>query len=169
MVPGFASSADPVLQARLFAYADAARYRVGANWQQLPVNKAMVPYPYMSFARDGAHAVDNQGARPNYPSSLYPLDYKPDPVPYTKLHSKHESEAVMSLSEISDADFVGPKTLYTKVFSDEERQRFVKDVSNSMNKVRPDCKQHVFTRALAVWKRVDETLAQQISQKLVLN
>jgi len=38
MVPGTAASPDRVLQARLFAYPDAQRYRVGANYNQLAVN-----------------------------------------------------------------------------------------------------------------------------------
>jgi catalase len=38
LVPGIGVSPDKMLQARLFAYADAQRYRIGANYNQLPVN-----------------------------------------------------------------------------------------------------------------------------------
>ena len=38
MVPGIGASPDRVLQARLFAYPDAQRYRIGANYNQLAVN-----------------------------------------------------------------------------------------------------------------------------------
>lgn len=38
LVPGVGASPDKMLQARLFAYADAQRYRIGANYNQLPVN-----------------------------------------------------------------------------------------------------------------------------------
>jgi len=38
MVPGIGASPDKMLQARLFAYADAQRYRVGANYNQVHVN-----------------------------------------------------------------------------------------------------------------------------------
>jgi len=37
-VPGLGFSPDKMLQARLFAYPDAHRYRVGANYNDLPVN-----------------------------------------------------------------------------------------------------------------------------------
>ena len=37
MVEGFEPSADPVLQARLFSYPDAHRYRLGVNYQQVPL------------------------------------------------------------------------------------------------------------------------------------
>lgn len=41
LVPGVGASPDKMLQARLFAYADAQRYRIGANYNQLPVNCPM--------------------------------------------------------------------------------------------------------------------------------
>ncbi len=38
LVPGIGASPDKMLQARLFAYSDAHRYRIGANYNDLPVN-----------------------------------------------------------------------------------------------------------------------------------
>ena len=38
LVPGITPSPDKMLQGRLFGYNDAHRYRLGANYQQLPVN-----------------------------------------------------------------------------------------------------------------------------------
>jgi catalase len=43
VVPGVSHSPDKVLQARVFSYADAHRYRVGVNAEQLPVNKPRCP------------------------------------------------------------------------------------------------------------------------------
>ncbi|MFA6083591.1 catalase [Mucilaginibacter sp.] len=40
MVPGIAPSEDKMLQGRLFSYFDTQRYRIGPNFQQLPVNAA---------------------------------------------------------------------------------------------------------------------------------
>ena len=39
VVPGISFSPDKMLQGRLFAYADAARYRLGVNSDTIPVNK----------------------------------------------------------------------------------------------------------------------------------
>jgi catalase len=39
IVSGISFSPDKMLQARIFAYADAQRYRLGANHQHLPVNR----------------------------------------------------------------------------------------------------------------------------------
>ena len=43
VVPGVGHSPDKMLQARVFSYADAHRYRVGVNAEQLPVNKPRCP------------------------------------------------------------------------------------------------------------------------------
>src|SRR6266700_7591883 len=43
IVPGISHSPDKMLQARIFSYADAHRYRVGVNADQLPVTKPRCP------------------------------------------------------------------------------------------------------------------------------
>jgi len=58
-------SPDRMLQARLFSYGDAQRYRLGVNAQQIPVNTPRCPFH--SFHRDGAMRVDgNQGSTLGY-------------------------------------------------------------------------------------------------------
>lgn len=61
LVPGIEVSPDKMLQARLFAYNDAQRYRLGANFLQIPVN---CPYrtKVKNYHRDGPmNVTDNQG------------------------------------------------------------------------------------------------------------
>ena len=70
LVPGIGVSPDRMLQARLFNYADAQRYRLGVNHQQIPVNKARCPVH--SNHRDGMGRVDgNYGALPHYEPNSY--------------------------------------------------------------------------------------------------
>jgi catalase len=65
VVPGIGFSPDRMLQARLFAYGDAVRYRLGVNHHQIPVNAARCPVH--SFHRDGAMRVDgNYGGQLAY-------------------------------------------------------------------------------------------------------
>jgi len=73
VIPYFEPTADPVLQSRLFSYPDTQRHRLGVNYNQLPVNAPIVPVA--NFQRDGPMAFNNQGARPNYQSSITPLTY----------------------------------------------------------------------------------------------
>jgi catalase len=71
LVPGISVSPDRMLQARLVNYADAQRYRLGTNYQQIPVNAARCPV--QSNHRDGIGRVDgNYGSLPHYePNSFH--------------------------------------------------------------------------------------------------
>ena len=65
LVPGIGVSPDKMLQARLFNYPDAQRYRLGVNYHQIPVNAARCPVH--SNHRDGAGRMDgNYGDMPHY-------------------------------------------------------------------------------------------------------
>jgi catalase len=54
LVPGVGVSPDRMLQARLLAYPDAHRYRLGANANSIPVNAPRAPVH--TYQRDGAFA-----------------------------------------------------------------------------------------------------------------
>ena len=70
LVPGIGVSPDRMLQARLFNYADAQRYRLGVNYHQIPVNAARCPVT--SNHRDGAGRMDgNYGSRPHYEPNTF--------------------------------------------------------------------------------------------------
>ena len=70
VVPGISFSPDRMLQGRLFSYGDAARYRLGVNHHQIPVNQPRCPVH--SYHRDGAMRVDgNHGGRLHYEPNSY--------------------------------------------------------------------------------------------------
>ena len=70
VVPGIGFSPDKMLQARLFSYGDAQRYRLGVNHGQIPVNAPRCPFH--SYHRDGAMRVDgNQGSTIGYEPNSY--------------------------------------------------------------------------------------------------
>ncbi len=65
IVPGIGFSPDKMLQARIFSYADAQRYRLGVNHQALPVNAPRCPVH--NYQRDGAMCFGaNGGGSVNY-------------------------------------------------------------------------------------------------------
>jgi catalase len=70
IVPGIGFSPDKMLQARLFSYGDTQRYRLGVNFNHIPVNAPKCPFH--SYHRDGAMRTDgNSGRTPTYfPNSL---------------------------------------------------------------------------------------------------
>ena len=69
VVPGIGFSPDKMLQARLFSYGDSQRYRLGVNFNLIPVNAPRCPYH--SYHRDGQMRTDgNQGSTiAHYPNS----------------------------------------------------------------------------------------------------
>jgi catalase len=65
IVPGVGFSPDKMLQARLFSYGDAQRYRLGVNFSHIPVNAPQCPFH--SYHRDGAMRTDgNLGGETHY-------------------------------------------------------------------------------------------------------
>lgn len=82
LVEGIDFSDDKMLQGRTLSYSDTQRYRVGANYLQLPINAPKCPYA--TNQRDGQMAlqVDRSGSNPhvNYePSSQGGLSEAPRP------------------------------------------------------------------------------------------
>ncbi|KAK0611034.1 catalase [Immersiella caudata] len=75
-ISGIAPSADPILQARMFAYRDTVRYRLDVNYQQLPCNRP-VSQVYSPYQCDEFAAINgNYGPDPNYvSSSLHPVAF----------------------------------------------------------------------------------------------
>lgn len=64
--PGMGFSPDKMLQARLLAYPDAHRYRLGVNYAALPVNRPHA-CPAHTYHRDGTLRFDDNGGHgPNY-------------------------------------------------------------------------------------------------------
>ncbi len=66
IVPGMGYSPDKMLQGRLLSYPDAHRYRVGTNYESLPVNQPKATEVH-TYHRDGTMRFDsNGGSAPNY-------------------------------------------------------------------------------------------------------
>ena len=70
VVPGIGFSPDKFLQGRLFVYGDAQRYRLGINYNQIPVNRAHCEVN--DYSRDGFMRTDgNYGSRMGYTPNSY--------------------------------------------------------------------------------------------------
>ncbi|MBO9668183.1 MAG: catalase [Bdellovibrio sp.] len=74
VVPGISFSPDKMLQSRIFAYADAHRYRIGPNYQYLPVNKPKVDVN--NYNLDGPMRMDV----PTYNGAYYEPNSMGGPV-----------------------------------------------------------------------------------------
>lgn len=165
LIPGIEPSNDPVLQSRLFSYPDAHRHRIGVNYQQLPVNQCHPAHKPVNFQRDGQMAFYNQGNRPNYISSIAPPEFKARQVDIDAVHGDYEGNAIAFLSGVQEEDFVQPRAMWHKVFSEEDRRNTIETISGHMS----TCKnKDVLKKAISVWHQVDPELAEKIAEPLGL-
>lgn len=161
LVPGIEPSADPVLQSRLFSYADTHRHRLGTNYQQLPVNAPRTGYKFGNFQRDGAMSFYNQGSRSNYLSSIDPPKFKPRMTDLDKTHGHFIGEAVSFLSEIRAEDFNASRALWQKVWDEPARERFINNVTGKMEV----CKEkEILKRQIAIFREVDNDIAVRLEK-----
>ena len=70
VIEGIGFSPDKMLQGRLFSYGDAQRYRLGVNYNQIPVNRPRCPFH--AYHRDGQMRTDgNLGGTTSYEPNSY--------------------------------------------------------------------------------------------------
>src|SRR6266404_6010958 len=76
LVPGIEASEDRMLQGRLFSYADTQMYRLGANYNSLPINRPAVPVS--NEDQDGALNSSGRKGETNYePSGIAEVSEDP--------------------------------------------------------------------------------------------
>ncbi|OJJ63773.1 hypothetical protein ASPSYDRAFT_38430 [Aspergillus sydowii CBS 593.65] len=164
MVPGIAMTPDPMLQARMFAYPDAQRYRLGVNYTQLPPNRAICPV-YAPYERDGMGTITkNYGGDPNYVRSALTPGI-PSQVLSDVRHTEHiEQNAFLGQNEIhvDDYDYIQPRDLWNRVFDEKEKNVWVANMSETLESVPPGLKEAV----LQMFSKVDPRISEMVAAKL---
>lgn len=119
-VPGIEASPDKMLQGRLFGYSDAHRYRIGANHQQLPINRPINEVNNNQF--DGPMRYSSSGSV-NYEPNSYDTEPKEDPASKASAFEVH-GEADSVPYDPQD-HYTQPGDLY-RLMSADEKDRLVK-------------------------------------------
>lgn len=132
MVPGIGASPDKMLQARLFAYADAQRYRLGVNHYLIPVNKARCPIN--GYSRDGLMRVDgNYGSKISYePNSFGVWSEQKDFYPPT---TPIDGDGDFYSYRCDDADYFQQAGERFRAMSEAEQERLFANTARSMRGV----------------------------------
>lgn len=158
VVPGTGLSPDKMLQGRVFAYADAQRYRIGTNYQQLPVNAPKCPYH--NYQRDGAMRLTSEGA-PNY---------EPNSIASAPKQQPQYAEPALNLGEVSadrynhrlDDDYYShPRALFN-LMKPEQKQLLIDNIAGSMQPVTQDVK----VRQLKHFYKIDPAYGEGIAKGL---
>src|SRR6266850_2400230 len=121
IVPGIGFSPDKMLQGRLFSYGDTQRYRLGVNFNHIPVNAPKCPFH--SYHRDGAMRTDgNLGATPSYwPNSKGLWDNQPD---FAEPPMSIEGDAAHWDHRVDDDHWEQPGNLFRKMTAQQQRLLF---------------------------------------------
>ena len=131
VVPGLGLSPDRMLQGRVFAYPDAQRYRIGANFQTLPVNAPKCPFH--TNHRDGGMRFDgNSGATTNYEPSSFggarqnPA-YREPPLVLEGAADRYDHRA--------DTDYYSQAGALFRVMNPEQQQLLVDNIASALRGV----------------------------------
>ena len=150
VVPGIGFSPDKMLQARVFSYADAHRYRLGTHYEALPAN---VPHATQvrHYHKDGAMRFFTNDF--GNPDAYYEPNQYDGPVADPSVQEpplRIDPEAFRYPQEVSEVDFVQPRALYAEVFDQGERDRLHANMAAAM----APCSDAVKERWYAVLARV---------------
>ncbi len=160
-VPGISFSPDKMLQGRLFSYADAHRYRLGVNYQSLPVNRPKNA-KVNTYHRDGFMRFDdNAGASPVYEPNSFGGP-KEDPK-FKEPPLKISGDADRYGQPRVDADFIQPGNLYRLMPADEQ-DRLIQNLVNSLKTVPT----FIQERMLTYFYKADETWGDRVAKGLGL-
>jgi catalase len=163
LVPGIAASPDKMLQARLMSYHDAHLYRLGANYQLLPVNAPRAS-GMSNYQRDGFMRLDdNGGSGPNYwPNSFHgPAPDKTFAEPPIEL----EGTAARHSQELTDDDFFQPGELYRRVMSAPDREHLVGNIVGHLG----GAQQRIQYRQTALFFKADADYGRRVAAGLGLD
>ena len=161
MVPGVGMSPDKMLLGRNFAYQDAQRYRIGTNFQQLPVNAPIVNVHTYNF--EGAMTYHHQGNQSVYAPNSFGDSWSDEEGP---VDATWESDGALvrqayTLRE-DDDDFIQAHTLVREVMSDAERLELIDTVAGALETVI----EPVLSNAFQYWKNIDEEVGNRIEEKV---
>jgi catalase len=165
VVDGIAYSPDKLLHGRLLSYPDAQRYRLGVNYEQIPVNQC--PYGHSNYQRDGLMQVgDNGGANPNYrPNSFDDIvvdeTYKEPPM-----HLESTIADWFDRNENDDDHFTQPGLLYRNVMKVQDQKNLVSNIVGSMQGICGEKKDEIINRQLSHFFRSDRELGISVAMGL---
>ena len=158
-VPGIGLSPDKMLQGRLFSYPDTQRYRLGVNYNYLPINKPDVEVN--NGFRNGAMRFDeNGGSSLNYEPSNFSVPTESPEMSEPPLKIDGDADRYAYESE-ENSDFVQAGNLY-RVLSQSEQNDLTLNIANSLRNATPE----IQALQLEHFKKADAEYASKIEELL---
>jgi catalase len=162
LVPGIGLSPDKMLMGRVFSYHDTHLHRIGANYEQLPINAPKCPVH--SYSRDGAMTYHHPGAQPVYsPNSYGGPEADPTKEPPGWWVEAGEMGRYEHEPHRDDDDFVQPRALYRDVMDETDREQLV---ANILAHASDGVSEPVQERVVEYWSNVDAQLGAKVATGL---
>jgi catalase len=162
LVPGIGLSPDKMLMGRVFSYHDTHLHRIGANYEQLPINAPRSPVH--SYTQSGAMTYYHNGSQPPYSPNAYG---GPEPDPDKEQPSWWVEAGELGRDEYEphhdDDNFVQPRTLYRDVMDDTAREHLA---HNIVAHAGDDVSEEIQSRVVEYWNRVDAQLGANVAAGL---
>ena len=158
VVPGIAFSPDKMLQARIFSYADAHRYRVGTHYEMLPVNRPQAKVT--TYHLDGSMRFD----APRGPDAYYEPNSFNGPVEVVSAKEpplRISGDAERYNHRVGNDDYSQPRALFN-LFDAQQKDRLCGNIAASMGGV-PD---FVTDRAIGEFTKVDPAYGEGVRRAL---
>ena len=132
-VPGIGPSPDRMLQARIFAYADAHRYRLGTHYEALPVNQPKCPVRH--YHKDGAmRFFRNDTGNPDAYYEPNSLGGPTEDPSYREPPLRLSGNADRYDHRCGNDDYTQPGNLF-RLMTHEQRERLMDNIRDAMQGV----------------------------------
>jgi catalase len=158
VVPGISQSPDKMLQFRIVSYADAHRYRLGVNYESIPVNRPRCDVA--TYHRDGfMRCDDNSGGSVNYEPNSFggPAEdarFKEPPLRISGDADRYDHRE-------GNDDYTQAGNLY-RLMPDAERQRLHTAIAGAMQGVPAE----IIERQLGHFEKADPAYAEGVRKAL---
>lgn len=158
IVPGISYSPDKMLQARIFSYPDAQRYRVGTHYEMLPVNRPIVEVN--TYNLDGSMNFDIKE-----PTKAF---YEPNSFD-GPVEDKSYLEPDLAVGDIAkrydhrvgNDDFSQPRALFL-LMSNSQKEQLFSNIKDAMAGVPRD----IVDRQIALFEKVHLDYANGVKKAL---
>ena len=158
IVPGISYSPDKMLQARIFSYPDAQRYRVGTHYEMLPVNRPIVEVN--TYNLDGSMNFDiKEPTKAFYEPNSF--DGPVEDASYLEPDLAVGDIAKRYDHRVGNDDFSQPRALFLLMNSSQKEQLF-SNIKDAMAGVPRD----IVDRQIALFEKVHPDYAAGVKKAL---
>lgn len=166
VIPGITFSADKLLQGRIFSYADTQRYRLGANYLQLPINAPRCPFLNRQY--DGTGAIMNRSKDVNYlPSAFERVQTSDENVGKMTIPNKRTVDGKVVRRALSKQNNFQQPGERWRSFDKDRRERFVIRVAETLNA--PKVSKKLKSTWIEYWTRCDQDLGKRVAAKVKMS